>query len=241
MTGALIAFEGLDQSGKQTQAELLRDWLKQAGRKARLVSFPDYGTSIGEEIARAPHLKRMAEAIKHNAKAQSKLIRDLLDLSRLRSGKLELNREIVSIMMAVNNAIDTVRADATAKQIAIEVAAPKEALFVHGDAVRLEQILWNLLNNAVKFTPNHGKISVHLTSDAGKLALVISDTGDGIHPDFLPHVFELFRQADASTSRVQSGMGVGLAIVKQLVESAGGRVGVESESGLTRFWFSLPA
>lgn len=182
-----------------------------------------------DEIGRSPHLKKMAEAIKRNAKAQSKLIRDLLDLSRLRSGKLELNREIVSIMMSVNNAIDTVRADADAKQIVIKVSAAKEALFVNGDSVRLEQILWNLLNNAIKFTPNRGAISVRLTSDDNDLSLEITDTGEGIAADFLPHVFELFRQADASTSRVQSGMGVGLAIVKQLVDLHNGSIAASSD------------
>lgn len=182
-----------------------------------------------DEIGRSPHLKRMAEAIKRNAKAQSKLIRDLLDLSRLRSGKLELNREIVSIMIAVNNAIDTVRADADAKQIAIKVIAPKEALFVNGDSVRLEQILWNLLNNAIKFTPNRGTISVTLSRAGNDLALEITDSGEGIPADFLPHVFELFRQADASTSRVQSGMGVGLAIVKQLVDLHHGSIAASSD------------
>jgi two-component system CheB/CheR fusion protein len=182
-----------------------------------------------DEIGHSPHLKKMAEAIKRNAKAQSKLIRDLLDLSRLRSGKLELNREIVSIMMSVNNAIDTVRADADAKQIEIEVTAQTEALFVNGDSVRLEQILWNLLNNAIKFTPICGRISVQLSSDDNDLALEITDTGEGITADFLPHVFELFRQADASATRVQSGMGVGLAIVKQLVDLHNGSLTASSD------------
>jgi two-component system CheB/CheR fusion protein len=108
------------------------------------------------------------------------------------------------------------------------VSAPKEALFVNADSVRLEQILWNLLNNAIKFTPNGGKISVQLTSKEHELALEITDSGEGIAADFLPHVFELFRQADASTSRVQSGMGVGLAIVKQLVDLHQGSITASS-------------
>ncbi|HJS25240.1 MAG TPA: PAS domain S-box protein, partial [Pyrinomonadaceae bacterium] len=181
-----------------------------------------------EEITRAPQLQRMAEAIKRNAIAQSKLIRDLLDLSRLRSGKLTLNRENVSMLVAVNNAIDTVRSEAAAKQIAIEIEAPAETLFVEGDAVRLEQIIWNLMNNSVKFTSAGGRISVRLGKENDRVFLTVEDTGQGIDASFLPHVFELFRQADASTSRAHSGMGIGLAVVKQLVDLHHGSISVYS-------------
>ncbi len=164
-----------------------------------------------DEITQSAQLQRMAEAIKRNATAQSKLIRDLLDLSRLRSGKLELNKEIVSMMVSVNNAIDTVRSDAEAKQIAIEIDAPDESLFVEGDPVRLEQIIWNLLNNSVKFTPSGGKVAVRLGKEKDQVFLAVEDTGQGIDASFLPHIFEIFRQADAGTNRVHSGMGIGLA------------------------------
>jgi len=181
-----------------------------------------------DEIKGAPHLKRMADAVKRNAVAQSKLIRDLLDLSRLRSGKLELNRETVSPVTSIENAIETVRLDAQAKEISIDVVSPDDILFVQADPVRLEQIIWNLLNNSVKFTPQGGRITVRLEEDRHEIVLTVSDTGLGIDSSFLPHIFEIFRQADAGTNRSQAGMGIGLAVVQQLVELHGGSVSASS-------------
>ena len=181
-----------------------------------------------DEIKSSAHLRRMADAVKRNAVAQSKLIRDLLDLSRLRSGKLELNRETVSPVVAIDHAIETVRMDAEAKGITIEVEAPNEAVFVEADPVRLEQVIWNLLNNAVKFTPQDGRIRVKLRTEPNEIVLTVQDNGQGIDASFLPHIFEIFRQADPSTNRSQSGMGVGLAVVQQLVELHGGSVTAHS-------------
>ena len=181
-----------------------------------------------KEIEGSASLQRMADAVKRNAVAQSKLIRDLLDLSRLRSGKLELNRETVSPVTSIENAIETVRMDAANKEITIEVDAPDDLLFVQADPVRLEQIIWNLLNNSVKFTPKGGRITVRLEEDANKIVLTVSDNGQGIDSSFLPHIFEIFRQADAGTNRAQAGMGIGLAVVQQLVELHGGSVSAHS-------------
>ena len=152
-------------------------------------------------------LSRMADAVKRNAVAQSKLIRDLLDLSRLRSGKLELNRETVSPVTSIENAIETVRMDAASKEITIDVIAPDDLLFVQADPVRLEQIIWNLLNNSIKFTPKGGRITVRLEEDANHLVLTVADNGQGIDASFLPHIFEIFRQADAGANRAQVGYG----------------------------------
>jgi len=181
-----------------------------------------------DEIKASANLKRMADAVKRNAVAQSKLIRDLLDLSRLRSGKLELNRETVSPVASIENAIETVRLDAETKDIKIMVSSPDDALFVHADPVRLEQIIWNLLNNSVKFTPKGGRIEVCLEPDMDHIVLTVSDNGQGIDSSFLPHIFEIFRQADAGTNRAQTGMGIGLAVVQQLVELHGGSVSAYS-------------
>jgi len=181
-----------------------------------------------DEIRTSTPLRRMADAIKRNAVAQSKLIRDLLDLSRLRSGKLELNREMVSPVVSIHNAIETVRLEAAAKNIKIEVEAPEEPLFVRADPVRLEQVIWNLLNNAVKFTPRDGRIGINLITEAGEVVLTVEDNGQGIDSLFLPHIFEIFRQADSGTNRSQSGMGIGLAVVQQLVELHGGSVRAHS-------------
>jgi len=181
-----------------------------------------------DEIKSAPHLQRMADAVKRNAVAQSKLIRDLLDLSRLRSGKLELNRETVSSVASIENAIETVRIDAEGKGVEIKVEPPDDVLFVQADPVRLEQIIWNLLNNSVKFTPRGGCIVVRLEEENDKIVLTVSDNGQGIDSSFLPHIFEIFRQADPGTSRAQQGMGIGLAVVQQLVELHGGSVSAYS-------------
>lgn len=180
------------------------------------------------EIKDSPNLHRMADAVKRNAVAQSKLIRDLLDLSRLRSGKLELNRETVSPVASIENAIETVRIEAEGKGIDIDVIAPSDVMFVRADPVRLEQIIWNLLNNSVKFTPRGGRITLKLEEDGDDIVLTVSDNGQGIDSSFLPHIFEIFRQADASTNRSQSGMGIGLAVVQQLVELHGGSVSAHS-------------
>jgi PAS domain S-box-containing protein len=181
-----------------------------------------------DEIKSAPHLHRMADAVKRNAVAQSKLIRDLLDLSRLRSGKLELNRETVSPVASIENAIETVRMDAASKGVEISVDAPDDLLFVRADPVRLEQIIWNLLNNSVKFTPSGGRIIVRLEEENDQIVLTVADNGQGIDSSFLPHIFEIFRQADPGTSRSQQGMGIGLAVVQQLVELHGGSVSAYS-------------
>jgi signal transduction histidine kinase/ActR/RegA family two-component response regulator len=182
-----------------------------------------------EEIRNSNSLRRMADAVKRNAMAQSKLIRDLLDLSRLRSGKLELNRETVSPVVSIHNAIETVRLDAREKNIDIEVEAPDEPVFVEADPVRLEQVIWNLLNNAVKFTPQDGHIAVKLHPKPQEIVLSVTDDGQGIDASFLPHIFEIFRQAESGPNRAQSGMGIGLAVVRQLVELHGGSVTAHSD------------
>jgi two-component system CheB/CheR fusion protein len=197
---------------------------------------------LSQEIKQSPQLLRMADAIKRNALTQSRLIRDLLDLSRLRSGKISLSLETISLLTNVNNAVETVRAESEEKQITIEVLSPSEPLFVEGDQVRLEQVVWNLLNNSIKFTPAGGKIMVRLGKENNQASLTVEDTGQGIDYSFLPHVFELFRQGDASDSPDQTGMGIGLGIVRQLVDLHKGSISAYSEgrgAGAT-FTLKLP-
>jgi len=196
-----------------------------------------------EEIKQSPQLSQMSEALRRNALAQSYLIRDLLDLSRVRSGKLTLNLEIVSLATAINNAIETVRADADTKNISIDLALPISPIFLEGDSLRLEQIIWNLLSNSVKFTDVGGKIRVALDREDGEAVLTVEDTGQGIHPAFLPRVFDMFRQGDTRAIREHSGLGIGLALVQQLVRLHKGSVEAFSE-GLgkgTTFTIRLPA
>jgi signal transduction histidine kinase len=196
-----------------------------------------------DEIKHSPQLSQMSEALRRNALAQSYLIRDLLELSRLRSGKLTLNLETVSVATAINNAIETVRADADTKNISIDLALPISPIFLEGDPLRLEQIIWNLLSNSVKFTDAGGKIQVALDREDGEAVLTVEDTGQGIHPAFLPKVFDMFRQGDTRASREHSGLGIGLALVQQLVRLHKGSVEAFSE-GLgkgTTFTIRLPA
>jgi PAS domain S-box-containing protein len=185
---------------------------------------------------------KAAEVIRRNALAQSQLVSDLLDLSRLQMGKLAITHQPASLSTIVTVAIETVRAEAEGKNISLSLSASKESLVVDGDPVRLGQIVWNLLNNAVKFTAAGGQIDISLREESNDAVLSIKDTGQGIPPEFLPYVFEIFRQEDASSSRRQGGLGIGLALVKQLAELHGGRVKAESEgSGKgARFTVSLP-
>ena len=194
------------------------------------------------EIEQSPRLVQMGEALKRNAQSQSQLINDLLDLSRLQRGKISLNQETVSLAAIIDNAVETVRTDAATKRIDISVKVTDQLLLVDGDRLRLQQIAWNLLNNAVKFTPAGGSIEISLGSEDERAVLRVADTGQGIDPSFLPHVFEMFRQADSSNRRRHGGLGIGLALVRQLVQLHGGTITAESDGPNkgSSFTVSLP-
>ncbi|HEX2826841.1 MAG TPA: ATP-binding protein [Burkholderiales bacterium] len=174
-------------------------------------------------------LRRGVDTIERNARAQAQIIDDLLDMSAIISGKVRLSVHRVDFAALVQSAIETVRPTAEARQIALlPPAIPGGGLDVTGDASRLQQVSWNLLSNAIKFTPEGGTVTIALRRIDGHVELAVSDTGEGIAPEFLPHVFDRFRQADATTTRRYGGLGLGLAIVKQLVELHGGEVRAES-------------
>jgi signal transduction histidine kinase/ActR/RegA family two-component response regulator len=173
--------------------------------------------------------ERALASLARNAQAQQRVIEDLLDISRIITGKLRLSTTQMDLRDAIDGAIDVVGSMAASRTIHLEVDLPATPCLVQGDSDRLRQVLWNLLSNALKFTPPGGQVRVRLVEHAKGFAILVSDTGIGIDPAFLGHVFERFRQADGSTTREQGGLGLGLAIVKELTELHGGTVAVESE------------
>jgi CheY-like chemotaxis protein len=164
------------------------------------------------------------ETIARNALSQTRLVDELLDLSRTMTGKLRLNIESLMPAPIVQRAVDAVRVAAEAKNIRIELMLDSQAGPISCDSHRLEQVVWNLLTNAVKFTPKNGRIQVILERKDSYVLLRVSDTGIGVAPEFLPLVFDRFLQADASTTREHGGLGIGLALVRQIVELHGGTV-----------------
>jgi signal transduction histidine kinase/ActR/RegA family two-component response regulator len=181
------------------------------------------------------------EIVERNAKAQAQLITDVLDISRMTSGRVRLEMGAVSLARVVADAVDTIRPASAAK--GVEIHAPlDEGPIVYGDAERLQQIFWNVLSNACKFTPAGGRIDVEITSGDEAACVRVTDTGPGIPPEFLPYVFDRFRQADQTFTRSHGGLGLGLAIVKTLVEMHGGEVSARSgaERGAV-FEITLPA
>ncbi|MBD1926070.1 PAS domain S-box protein [Trichocoleus sp. FACHB-90] len=166
--------------------------------------------------------------IERNARLQSQLIDDLLDISRILSGKLSLKAMSVDLNMVISAALETVRLAAEAKSLQIKTTFSPSQGMVIGDSGRLQQVIWNLLSNAVKFTPQGGQITVRLTQTRTHAQIQVTDTGKGINPDFLPYVFEHFRQEDGATTRKFGGLGLGLAIARQVVEMHGGTVTVDS-------------
>ncbi|HKI01239.1 MAG TPA: HAMP domain-containing sensor histidine kinase [Thermoanaerobaculia bacterium] len=181
------------------------------------------------EAQRLPVVGKAAEIIRRNALTQARLISDLLDLSRLQTGKLTMFRQLVQLVPLLDEAAETVRSEAALKRIELHVERTAEPLLVEADAVRVQQIVWNLLQNAVKFTPEGGRVTVRLERQGNEAQLVVEDTGQGLAPEFLPDLFEMFRQEDARMNRWHGGLGIGLALVRQLVEQHGGRVRAESD------------
>ena len=186
--------------------------------------------------------EKALETIERNALLQTQLIDDLLDISRIVQGKLSLTIADVDLTVTIRSAIDTLQLAAQAKTIAVEFESPSLPIWVSGDANRLQQVVWNLLSNAIKFTPAGGQIVIDLQTADDQAQVQVSDTGKGIVPEFLPFVFESFRQADSTTTRQFGGLGLGLAIVRQLVESHGGTVKADSlgEGQGATFTLKLP-
>ncbi len=181
------------------------------------------GQLSGEEQAKA------LDTIERNARAQAQLIDDLLDVSRIVTGKLRMDVRPSDPTTFIDAAVEAVRPAAEAKGVRVQKVMDTGAVSIPGDPVRLQQVVWNLLSNAIKFTPRGGRVQIRSERVNSHLEIVVSDTGQGIAPDFLPHVFDRFRQADQKTSRQHGGMGLGLSIVRHLVELHGGTVRAKSD------------
>jgi CheY-like chemotaxis protein/two-component sensor histidine kinase len=190
----------------------------------------------------AATVDRGLDIISRNTRLQAQLISDLLDISRIVSGKLQLEMQQVDLHRVATDAVETMRQEAESKQVQLHQTLDPQAGTVAADPARLQQVLWNLLSNAVKFTPAGGRIDVMLRRNGATAELLVADTGAGIRPEVLPHVFDRFHQADRSITRRFGGLGLGLSIVKHLVELHGGNVVAESggEGHGATFRISLP-
>ena len=169
------------------------------------------------------------EVIERNAAAQRQIIEDLLDVSRIITGKLRINMQPIDVLLAIHAALDAMRPTAAAKEITINIHVKAPDSTVRADVERLQQVLWNLLSNAVKFTPAGGAINVYLERHGSMVEIRIEDSGPGIPAEFLPRIFDRFSQADGSSTRTHGGLGLGLAIVRHLIELHGGNVSAANQ------------
>jgi signal transduction histidine kinase/ActR/RegA family two-component response regulator len=187
--------------------------------------------------------QRALASIERNARSQAQLVDDLLDVSRIIAGKVRLDIQQLELPLIIEAAIDSTRPAAEAKQIRVEAMVDRRAGLVAGDPERLQQVLWNLLSNAIKFTPSGGHVRVEMRHSGTRAEISVTDDGAGIRPEFLPHVFDRFHQADRSITRRFGGLGLGLSIVKHLVDVHGGTVRAESpgEGQGSTFTVTLPA
>jgi PAS domain S-box-containing protein len=226
----LLTSERAARSESERANRLKDDFLAMLSHELRnpLNAILGWAAALGRQH-RTGDLSEGLKAIERNARVQAQLISDLLDVSSITSGKLRLDLEVVELVPVVETAIKVMAPAAEAKGVRIEARLDPLSGFVRGDGARLQQVVWNLLSNAVKFTSKGGWVRVELVRRGSELQLSVADNGRGIARDFLPHIFERFRQQDASTTKTYSGLGLGLAIVRDLVETHGGRVSVHSE------------
>jgi len=207
-----------------------------------LNAIQGWATLLRERRWSTEDLQRGLETIDRNVRAQTQLINDLLDMSRIISGKIHLEMQVINLQDVIQNSLETIRQSAATKNIRIQQLLDTRIGLVRGDPGRLQQVLWNLLSNAIKFTAKSGTVRVVLERVNSHAEICIEDNGVGIRPDFLPYVFDRFRQADPTTTRRYGGLGLGLSIVKNLVELHGGMVRVKSqgENQGSSFIVSLP-
>jgi two-component system CheB/CheR fusion protein len=191
------------------------------------------------ELRQSPTFMRAATIIRNAVMSQAKIIDDLMDISRVRTGKLTLSMAPVVLDAIAHGIVDVARSDPGARDVRIEISGGADGAVVLADVVRIEQVLMNLLSNAVKFTPAGGHIDVHLGREDGFVRVDVTDDGQGIGPAFLPHVFDMYGQGHSVTTRAKGGLGIGLALVREIVALHGGRVEAASEGAGKGARFSL--
>ncbi|MBI2825080.1 MAG: response regulator [Planctomycetia bacterium] len=227
---ALLARERAARSDAEHAGRLKDEFLATLSHELRtpLNAILGWASFIRMSEMKEDELADAMATIERNARVQAQLIDDLLDMNQILSGKLHLDVQEVDLPLVVQAALETLRPAADAKQIRIQKVIDTQTGPVLGDPARLQQIVWNLLSNAVKFTPKDGRVRIALKRDGSAVEIVVADTGEGIKPEFLPYVFDRFRQSDASTTRRHGGLGLGLSIVRHLVELQGGTVSATS-------------
>ena len=226
----LLTAERISRAEAERASRMKDEFLATLSHELRtpLNAILGWATILKDGANDAEDLAQGLETIERNARAQTQIIEDLLDMSRIISGKVRLDVQRVDLAEVARSAIETVRPGAEAKGLRLQAVLDPHVGTVSGDPNRLQQVMWNLLSNAIKFTPRGGRVQVVLARVNSHVELSVSDTGEGIRPEFLLHVFDRFRQADSSTTRKHGGLGLGLAIVKQLVELHGGTVRAHS-------------
>lgn len=240
----LLVREKSLRSKAENASRLKDEFLATVSHELRtpLNSILGWGQILNEGKLSAEDQKMALETIHRNAKSQAQLIDDLLDTSRLITGNLRLELSPTDVVPLIQNALDVLRPAAEAKNISVLTEFTSDVATITCDSHRLQQMVSNLLNNAVKFTPNNGSVTVKFEHGQDSVLIVVTDSGKGIQPEFLPFVFDRFRQADSSSTRINEGVGLGLAIVRHLAELHGGEVSVTSE-GLGKgssFTIALP-
>ena len=239
---AALAVDNARSHEQLHQANRLKDdFLATLSHELRtpLNAILGYARMISGGLIAEDKLLRAVQTIERNATTLTQMVEDVLDVSRIVSGKMRLNVQPVDLPLVLHEAVETIRPAADAKRIRINAVIDPQVSPISGDPDRLQQIVWNLLSNAVKFTPKEGQIQLRLERVNSSVEIIVSDTGTGIAPEFLPHLFERFRQADADTARQRTGLGLGLAIVRNLTELHGGSVYASSSGAGTGATFRV--
>jgi CheY-like chemotaxis protein len=218
-------------AGLEAASRLKDEFLATLSHELRtpLNAILGYARMLRAGLMQPPQQHRAVETIERNAMALTQIVEDVLDVSRIVSGKIRLHVQPLNLAEIVGHAVEAVGVAAQAKGVTLDLQVDAPVVRLSGDPDRLQQVIWNVLSNAVKFTNRGGRVDVAVRQGDGRVDLIVRDTGSGIAPAFLPHIFERFRQADSGISRETGGLGLGLSIARQLVEMHGGTITAESE------------